>query len=78
MHVCISRDSAVLRWPGSSNMRHLFILTTLLQEALQHSITRKEEGLQNLRSQLTKLEAARADEQAMLLLLLLYQYPHDK
>ena len=68
----MSRDSAVLSWPGTSDMRPLFIPTTLLQEALEHSITGREESLQNLTSQLTKLEATRADEQAMLLLLLLY------
>ncbi|CAK0784296.1 hypothetical protein CVIRNUC_007500 [Coccomyxa viridis] len=33
------------------------------QEALEHSITGREESLQNLTSQLTKLEATRADEQ---------------
>ena len=53
-------------------MRPLFIPTTLLQEALEHSITGREESLQNLTSQLTKLEATRGNEQAMLLLLLLY------
>ena len=37
----------------------------LLQESLQHSITKKEDSLQNLTSQLTKHEATRADEQAM-------------
>ena len=78
MHVCMSRDLAVLSWPGSSDMRHLFIPTTLLQEALEHSITGKEKGLQDLTSQLTKLEDTRADEQVTLLLLLLYQHPHHE
>ena len=56
----------MLSWPGISDVSQLLISTTLLQEALEHSITGKEEGLQNLTCQLTKLKAARADEQAML------------
>ena len=62
----MSGDSAVLSWPGTIDMSQLLIPTTLLQEALEHSITGKEEGLRNLTCQLTKLEAARTDEQAML------------
>ena len=74
----MSRASMVLSWPGTGEMSELFIPPTLLQEALEHSIAKKEESLQNLTNQLTKLEAMRADEQATLLLLLLYRCPHHK
>ena len=53
----------VVGWPGIGEMAELFILATLLQEALEHSITEKEERLKSLTSQLTKLEAVRTDEQ---------------